>query len=563
VTSQPRAFFALDFGAATTSVALVGHVGNRWRLIAHAAAPASVDVENLIAAQLSGVAAADPDLFAELSGRPSAPKKPDLATPAGTWTRLTAHSTPPRRIAILAGSRRQLRRLEEIALNAGWLVAGGSADEDDHVELSRLAFDGENTAVLLGADHSPGGDERRHLPDLAALVAAAARVRPELTVVLAGGAAAHELAFSEALDPRFAQTPDSGSLDPKLMQAPRTLLAPDGEAGNPSGAALQEVLEGLRAVRDDSRLGFARSIASLAYVLDRTIEGLEVGLDSGLRIRSEPYGQNHSVVVSSHVLLAGAAFAPIDPSEEVIDGVLSWSTISPPDRYRTTDRLRDFRISPWGEADGDGAIIRLAAAKAAVERLVEATPDISGCPMPDLIVAGGGVFASLPASIVALAMADLIRRPGVAELACDQARLLGPLGAIEDEAERRRLLANLADDLLVPVGSLVMPAGVKAGRSAGRLKLRGGAHDADIEMHPGAIQVLDLQAGLKARATIDFRDTVRLGSRGRHFEMDVAGGLGGLVVDLRDIPLRLPDRPEQRRAALEAWQRGMWPEFEE
>ena len=557
-------FFALDFGAATTSVALVGNVGNRWRLIAHTAAPASVDVEQLIAAQLAGVASADGELFAELSGRNVGQKPPDFAAISQSWTRLTAHSTPPRRIAVLAGSRRQRRRLEEAAINSGWLVAGGSGEEDDHVALSRLVFDGEISAVLLGADQSPSGDERRHLPDLAALVAAAARIRPELTVVLAGGAAAHELAFSQEPDPRFAQRPDGGEVtEAAAVSVPRVLLAPDAEAGNPAGAALQQVLEGLRAVRDDSRLGFARSIASLAYVLDRTIEGLEVGLDSGLRIRSEPYGQNHFAVVSSHVLLAGAAYAPIDPTEEVIDGVLAWSTISPPDRYRTLDRLRDFRIAPWGESDGEGAILRLAAAKAAVERLIEATPDITGAPMPDLIVAGGGVFASLPPSIVSLAMADLIRRPGVAQLACDQARLLGPLGALEDEAERRRLLANLADDLLVPLGSLVMPAGIKAGRSAGRLRLRGGAQDAEIDMHPGAIQVLDLQAGMKAKVVIDFRDTVRLGTRSRHFEMDVSGGLSGLLLDLRDIPLRLPDRPEQRRAALEAWQRGMWPEMDE
>lgn len=538
-----------------------------------------MDFEGLIAGQLVRVAAADAELFAELSGRPVGKsdarsgavfgdqKSRDVAAIASSWTRLTAHSTPPRRIAILAGSRRQRRRLEAVALNAGWLVAGGSADEDDPVALSRLAFSSETDTVLLGADHSPAGDERRHLPDLAALVAASARIRPELTVVLAGGAAAHELVFSQALDPRFAQAPDESGPDAaaaaRAASTPRVLLAPDAGAGNPTGAALQQVLEGLRAVSDDSRLGFARSIASLAYVLDRTIEGLEIGLNGGLRTRSDPYGQNHSAVVSSHVALADAAFAPLDPSEEVLDGVMAWSTIAPPDRYRVTDRLRDFRISPWGDADGEGAVLRLAATKAAVGRLVAASSEIGVAPMPDLMVAGGGVFASLPPAVVALALADLVRRPGVAQLACDHARLLGPLGAIADEAERRRLLANLADDLLVPLGSLIMPAGMRTGRSAGRLRLRGSGNDADIELHPGAIQVVDLPAGSTAKAEIDFRDTVRLGTRGRHFVLDVSGGLGGLLLDLRDVPLRLPDRPEQRRAALEAWQRGMWPEMDE
>jgi hypothetical protein len=38
----------------------------------------------------------------------------------------------------------------------------------------------------------------------------------------------------------------------------------------------------------------------------------------------------------------------------------------------------------------------------------------------------------------------------------------------------------------------------------------------------------------------------------------VTGGLGGLLVDTRDVPLRLPDRVERRRAQLEAWEQAVW-----
>jgi hypothetical protein len=242
--------------------------------------------------------------------------------------------------------------------------------------------------------------------------------------------------------------------------------------------------------------------------------------------------------------------------------VMAWSTKAQ-DRHRLMDRLNDLRLTPWGEAEGDGAVFRLAAAKAAVARLVDATPEITAQPMPELLVAAGGIFSSLPPSVVALALADLLRRPGVSALACDQARLLGPLGVIEDEAERRRLLANLADDILVPLGSLILPAGVKNGRSAGHLRVNGSVSISEIELHPGAVQIVDLPPGRAAKVDMDFRDAVRLTDRGHHFSVDVAGGLAGLLIDLRDIPLRISDRPDSRRAALEAWQRGMWPEVDE
>ena len=101
------------------------------------------------------------------------------------------------------------------------------------------------------------------------------------------------------------------------------------------------------------------------------------------------------------------------------------------------DRLRELRLTPWGEAHGAGAVVRYAAARAALERLVGATPDISGLPAPDLIVVAGGAWAVAPGPAIALALADVVRRPGASQLAWDHARLLGPIGMVDDQVERR------------------------------------------------------------------------------------------------------------------------------
>ena len=625
MSRQPRAFFALDFGAATTSAAFVGHAGGRWRLLAHAAAPSSTDLEALLFGLLERVGRTDPQLLELVSAH----ERPQTAAMVAELARLESRSALPRRIAVLAGSRRQRTRLEEVAARAGWLVVGGSADTDDPVALSRLVLAPETDAVLLGADPNPAGDERRHLPMLGALVAAAARSRPELGVVLAGGAAVQESDFrgtgehhripdmpavpavsdaaadstetpvdaaaepvdaaAEPADPARAEAsqktteaplqPEPAASPPAEEEAPvevpapvvqiladdgrdSVLLAPDAESGLPAGSALQQVLEGLRTRSDDSRLAIARSVRSLALLLDKPIEAVEVGINGGLRCRAEPFGPGHSAVVASHAIMAAGAFAPADPSDDVIDSIMSWSTVAL-DRYRLSDRLRDIRISPWGETDGEGALLRLAAAKSAVERLVAATPEISAREMPDVLVAAGGIWAATPPSVVALALADLVRRPGVSRLAVDQARLLGPLGTIADEEERRRMLKDMVEDVLLPLGSLVLPAGIRQGRSAGRMRVLGETANSDIDLQPGGIWAVELPPGQTATADMEFKDAVRLGARGRRFSVEVSGGLGGLFVDLRDIPLRLPDKADQKRATWEAWQRGMWSELDE
>lgn len=617
--------------------------------MAHAAAPALTDLDALLIGVLERVGRADQELLDFVSAR----EQPAAADLVADLARLESRSAAPRRIAVLAGSRRQRQRLEEVASRAGWLVVGGSADADDPLALSRLVLAPDTDAVLLGADNIPAGDERRHLPMLGALVAAAARCRPELAVVLAGGAAVQEsdfrgtgehsripeapaatvaAALSETGEPEAEEpvvqgepaqesepderatptvaadeaagdeatedeaseagpaeagpaeaTADHGAADsprpgasasrdpgPAPLQAmvsagveqDSVLLAPDAESGQPAGAALQQVLEGLRARSDDSRLGIARCVRTLALLLDKSIEAVEVGINGGLRCRAEPFGPGHRTVVASHAVMAAGSFVPANASDDVIDSIQSWSTVAL-DRYRLHDRLRDMRIVPWAEADGEGALLRLAAAKSAVERLVAATPEISAREMPDILIAAGGVWASTPPSVVALAMADLVRRPGVSRLACDQARLLGPLGAIADEEERTRMLKDLLEDVLLPLGSLVLPAGIRQGRSAGRMRVLGETANSDIDLQPGGIWAVELPPGQTATADIEFRDAVRLGVRGRRFSVEVSGGLGGLFVDLRDIPLRLPDKADQKRATWEAWQRAMWSEIDE
>jgi hypothetical protein len=527
VTSDSRASFALDLGSATSSAAIVGRVNGRRRLLASESTPAGGDPEDLLAVLVSRLADADPGLAEELGLDPAS----IAATP-----RLVARTAEPPRLAILATSERERAAVERLAATAGWRSSGLSLEASDEVALARLALDHDVAAVVLAAGESPALDPKPAVTALAALGAALAGRDPARPFVLAG------LLRTEAA--RF--TVDSAG-------APLP-YGPAATAGDPPGEGLRRLLDAIHPGSGDGRHALVRAVTDLATVLDRRVELVEIGLTGGLRVLAAPDG-----LETSPAFVEAAALAPAgEPDDSLVDGVLAWSSIAL-DRHRMRDRLRELRLTPWGEAYGAGAVVRYAAARAALERLVEATPAISELPAPDLIVVAGGAWAVAPGPAIALAVADLVRRPGASQLAWDHARLLGPIGMADDQAERRALLAELAEDLLVPLGTVVTPAGLRAGKSAGRLTIHGESGSSEIDLVPGGLQLVDLPPGQLGIAEFRFKDQVDIGRRARHARIEVGGGLGGLLIDLRDVPLRLPDRLERRRALLGAWQAALWP----
>ena len=527
MTSDSRATLALDLGSATSSAAVLGRINQRWRLLAAESAPAGTDPDDLVALLAGRLAEADPALADELGVRSSGPE---------ATRRLIARTGEPPRLVILATSERERAAAERLAATAGWRSSGLSLEASDPVAMARLGMARDVAAVLLAAGESPALDPRAAVAALAALGSALASRDPVRPMVLAGLLRTETARF--ALDADGAPPP----------------YGPAATAGDPAGAGLRRLLDAIQPASGDGRHALVRAVTDLATILDRRVELVEIGLTGGLRVLAGPDG-----IETLPAFVEAAALAPAgEPDDDLVDGVLAWSSIAL-DRHRMRDRLRELRLTPWGEAYGAGAVVRYAAARAALERLVEASPTISELPAPDLIVVAGGAWAVAPGPAIALALADIVRRPGASQLAWDHARLLGPIGMIEDQAERRAMLAEVAEDLLVPLGTVVTPAGLRAGKSAGRLTIHAESGSSEVDLVPGGLQLVDLPPGQLGIAEFRFRDQVDLGRRARHARIEVGGGLGGLLVDLRDVPLRLPDRLERRRALLGAWQAALWP----
>lgn len=554
-----RACLALDLGAATTAASLLARLDGRWRFLGGAAFPASVPLEAIVGRLAERLGSADPALARSLGAERI----------LDDWPRLEARTAPLPRMAVLAGSDRTLDRLLAVARRAGWQVSGASATRVDPLAMSNLLLRRDVDAVLAGSADPAGADERGVLGDIGALVAAAAERRPELTVVLAGALSdrADRFEARAATSGEGTATSGSGGAEGDGTPAPvgrsplgSLLLAPSPYVGDPAGEPLRALLDDLRTTAADGRRAIVRAVADLAGVLERRVEVLGVGKDGGLRAVAAPVGAGPTTR-STWAISAVGALVPDPIDETVVDGIDRWVPFSI-DRYRIRDRLAELRATPWSAGHGDAAAFRLAAARAALARLVALTPELDR-PTPDLVVATGGVWSLAPGPVVALALADVLRRPGATQLAADLPRLLGPLGTIADPILRRQVIADLVDDLIVPLGALVMPAGVRPGRTAGRLVVQGSTGQTELDLVPGGLELVDLPPGDSAIVDLWFRDRVALGgTEGRRFAVEVSGGLSGLLVDLRDVPLRLPERSERRRELLDAWQRALWPRYE-
>lgn len=536
MSTQAQAFVTIDRGTATVAAAIVGRAGGRWRLLGSGAAPSAVADESLIERLRARLVAADPDLAAALHLR--------YPGNADALPRVASVTTRPSEMAVVAATERALDPLVAAATTAGWRVRPLVLDGAEILPIASALADPRVTVVLAGAADPPGADERRLIPNLGSLVAAATERRPDLVTVLAGGLA------------------EPGGRIESLFRPDRpgpTVLAPAATLGG--GVPLRDLLDSLRGGEHDGRRALAAATATLADVMRRRVEVVEIGQSAGVRVAAAPVPGRPADLLAATV--PGAALLPPGFTDAHLDAIMAW-LIAPLDRLRVRDRLRDLSLSPWSDATGDGALIRLAAVRAALERLVVETPRFDDRPGPDLLVAAGGAWAAVPGPAVALALADAVRRPGIRAMGWDHARLLGPLGTIADEQERRRVIADLRDDLLVPLGSIVLPGGLRSGRHAGSLAVApaGGADPVTVDLVAGGLELVDLPPGEQARVELRMRDAVDLGVRTRHASADVTGGLAGLIVDLRDVPLRLPDRPDPRRELLAAWQAALWPGME-
>jgi hypothetical protein len=542
VAGDPLAFFTLDHGTASTAAALVAPVAGRFRLLAADAQPAGLPPDALLARLVDAAVASD------------ATALPD-ASSWRTWARLEVVTRPAPRVVIAAPDEAGLAAVAAAATGAGWRIGGRlRADRLDAVEGTAACLGPDLDLFVVAGPDAPASRERA-MSEITALVRAALDRRPGLTCLLTGAAAEAAEGWS---DPRLALGPAAAAAGPAAPTPLGELLA-DLAAEVAARTARAEDPTGLEAA--DGRQAFDTAIVSLAAILEQRVEGVDVGAAGGTRVAAGPHGREARL----HLADGGLVPRALLDDDRLVDSVVAWSTVHD-DAFLQRDHLRNLALWPWRDVSGDGIHLRIAATRAALARLDAAWtarpgshPSSSGAG-PDLVVVSGGCFAVMPPGVAELLVLDTMRRPGGAAVAHDHARLLAPLGSIDDEADRRRLLVDLLDDLLLPLGSVLVAPGSRTARHPGRVHVSGPGPGHDLPLVPGAVQVVPVAAGSTALVEFDARDGGWLGPRARRVALEVSGGLGGFLVDTREVPLHLPDRADRRRDLIEAWERPLWPD---
>lgn len=536
MTRETPSFFTLDRGPSSTAAALLSPAGGRYRLLAASTAPSETDPEALLEDLAWRVARTDATIAGPLDDWRD-------------WARLEVGTSPPATACLVAASEVTGRHLEQAFTAAGWRIAGRFASPaPDLIALGETCLRPEVDALVVGGPADPGEEEREALRLLWPRCGSLARFRDDLALVAAGP---------------FSDRPE-GIPDDRLFSLPAPAPRP-GTTETELRAAARQIGAHLRAsgtpVAADGHEALRASVASLATLLDGRVEAISVGEEAGSRTLAHPDREHR------HAVLATGALLPRTLLDEpaALEAILRWAAVGS-ESTTLADRLRELCIRPWAGHDPTVARLRLAAVRVALARMQEAWTAASQAPggPPDddaaeVVVLTGGAFSGLPPPAAAVALVDGIRRPGAVTILHDHARVLGPLGALPVEGDRRRLLADLMDDCLLPIGSALLTGSLgERERPSGSVGIGTSLGDQEIPLEAGQLRFVDLPPGIVARIDIDPGEGSVLGVRGRRLRLEVAGGLGGLLVDTREIPLGLPDNAEQRRALLEGWEAPAW-----
>ncbi len=521
----------VDAGSAWTKAAIVARSRGRWRLVGQVSQPSSWGEEELRSA-----------LVARL--RPVADRRvvERLGELLAVAPRISCH-TPRRagRLGLAAVSAELSgasgRRAAE---SAGWMIEVAATTDDGRSLAERLAAlqDADVDAWLICGGFEEGRSEQAL--EMASLVSAA-RGPSDSPVIWSG---------ATALADEVAALFEGGSVS--AVDNPRPSASDENLP--PLRHALEELLQRViepAGTRQHTPVAFRRSVAQLARSTGRSIVGVDVGSRYLTWARSDEDGMAESRVFAAGGI-AGARHAGTGAGR-----LTRWMPLAI-DEVAVADVLQNLHARPATLPQTED---ELAIVQAAVRQQLALATDADGAgdllEGVDLLIGAGRSLAAAPRPAQAAQMLlDGVRPLGVTQLALDSSGVLPPLGALDD-SEIGEGMGVLRDDLLVPLGTSIISRGGRFGQVVMRVTIHRAGWPAigPLDLRTGQLQIIPLPRGHEAELEIELGHGVSLGGprRARRVTASAMGGVAGLVLDARGVPLVLPRRPDDRRAVLAGW----------
>ncbi|KPJ51066.1 MAG: methylaspartate mutase [candidate division Zixibacteria bacterium DG_27] len=179
----------------------------------------------------------------------------------------------------------------------------------------------------------------------------------------------------------------------------------------------------------------------------------------------------------------------------------------------------------------------------------------------DMLIGSGGVLSHAPRrQQAAMMLIDGFLPEGVTRLAVDSIFMMPQLGVLS-EVHPQAAVEVFKKDCLIHLGTCVAPAGEgKEGKDmlGYRIELPTG-QIAEGKLRYGEIKLIPLGSDekdlpLKAEAVLDPERGFDIGrGKGSKWELELSGGVVGIVLDGRGRPFKLPTEPSERVRKLKEW----------
>ncbi len=566
---------AVDFGTASTRVALFDVVEGKYRFIASGEAPTTVDAPYREASE--GMRHALAELQA-ITGRTFFDESAQLILPAtadgrGADVLVATSSAGPAVQAVLVGL------LPDVSLENARRIA--------------------NTHYLTIRDTFSLGDTRPDEQRIDAIL----HIRPDLLLVTGGtenGAAEALIKMLDTVSLACHLLPPEHRV--KLLFAGNTALQPKvnekfgsitsvHHAPNlqpdlgltdlpPARQALEEVIESLRveqiggfnnvAVWTGGRIyPTAQAESNILRFFSRAIGPnrgvLSVNVGSASTSVAAGFGDHVSLVVRPD-LGVGVNAAQI-LKESTVESLLQWLPFD-----LTPDGLRDFvynkaahphtiPVDPH-EAALEYALTRQALALALRRARRDWTRKAKGpradlMPWLDLIFGGGASLARVPRpGLAAMLMLDALQPVGQCDLFLDSHHMGAALGALAT-VNPTAVVQILDSGAFLSLGTTFSAVGTtRPSELACLATLQTPAGENTVEVKYGSFEILPFTSTQTGKLTLKPRPGFDVGfgpGRGVKNKEDLTGGAVGIVIDARGRPLAFPNDPAQRRDTVQKW----------